>query len=145
MGGCRRLPGSWRAAGGAEPVLAAGIPGAAESRPRGRALCGAARSAGSYCSAGIWHPVFLEAAVLRTMRFPAGVGGVQRALPLLHPAGKVTGGVVQEVLAPLGAVSGTGAKWERGDCKGWECFLALLGLEVVVYRGCWLQCPLAAL
>lgn len=120
---------------GADPILATGIPGAAQSRPRGRALCGAARSAGSYCSGGIWHPVFLEAAVLRTMRFPARPGEGQRALPLLHPAGKVTaGGWFQEVLAALSAIAGTGAKWERGGCKGWECFLALLGLEVVVYR-----------
>lgn len=47
---------------------------------------------------------------------------------------KLLEGRVQEVLAPLGAVAGTGAKWERGGCEGWQCFLALLGLEVVVYR-----------
>lgn len=83
--------------------------------------------------------MFLEAAVLRTMRFPARAGGGQRAFPLLHPAGKVTAGEAQEVLAPLSATAGAGAKWEKGGeglgvrALGAFCLGEGLGLEMAAW------------
>lgn len=105
------------APGGAGPVLAAGIPGAAQSRPRGHALCGAASSTGSYCSGGIWHPVFLEAAVLRTMRFPAEVEEGEGSEPFLSCT-------LQEKLlrgGPRGPCTPQCWGWHRGQVgERWE-------------------------
>lgn len=128
--------------------MATGIPGAAQSRPRGRALCGAASSAGSYCSAGIWHPVFLEAAVLRTMRFPAGAGGGSGPFLSCALQEKLLGG------GPRGPCTPRCCGWHRGQVgERWLGGLAVLsgpagsgggGLQVTA-QGCWLQCSLAPL
>lgn len=72
-------------------------------------LCAAWRGAfsrGSYCSARIWHPVFLEVALWRTMRLPAPPG-----------AGVWAGRAAASV--PGAGPSSPLPRWEI-NCVGWQ-------------------------